>query len=100
VLVTRSQDELAQTAAELRQQYGVQVTTIAKDLFERQAPFEVYDEVQRLGIRIDALVNDAGLGQYGQFTTTDIHRELAIIQLNIGAYVTFTKLFLQEMVAR
>jgi short-subunit dehydrogenase len=100
VLVARSQDELAQTAADLQQQYGVQVTTIAKDLFQREAPFEVFDEIKAQGIRIDALVNDAGQGQYGQFTTTDIQRELDIIQLNIGAYVTFTKLFLQEMVAR
>lgn len=100
VLVARNQDELAQTANELQQQYGVQVKTIAKDLFQPQAPFEVYDEIKAQGIQIDALVNDAGQGQYGTFTTTDIHRELDIIQLNIGAYVTFTKLYLQEMVAR
>jgi short-subunit dehydrogenase len=100
VLVARSQDELAQTATELQQQYGVQVTTIAKDLFQRDAPFEVYTEIKGQGLQIDALVNDAGQGQYGQFTTTDIQRELDIIQLNIGAYVTFTKLYLQEMVAR
>jgi uncharacterized protein len=99
VIVARSQDELTQTAAEL-QQHGGRVTTIAKDLFEPNAPFEVYDEVKAQGLQIDVLVNDAGQGQYGQFTTTDIHRELAIIQLNIGAYVTFTKLYLQEMVAR
>jgi short-subunit dehydrogenase len=100
VLVARSQDELAQTASELQQQYGVQVQTIAKDLFEPQAPFEVYKEIQAQNIQIDVLVNDAGQGQYGAFTTTDINRELDIIQLNIGAYVTFTKLYLQEMVAR
>ena len=100
VLVARSQDELAQTAQELQQQYGITVKTIAKDLMQRQAPFEVYDEVKAQGIRIDALVNDAGQGQYGTFTTTDINRELDIVQLNIGAYVTFTKLYLQEMVAR
>ncbi len=100
VIVARSQDELDQTAAELRQQYGIDVKTIAKDLFHRQAPFEVYDEIKGQGLRIDALVNDAGQGQYGEFKDTDINRELDIIQLNIGAYVTFTKLYLQEMVAR
>lgn len=100
VLVARSQDKLAQTAGELQQQHGVQVTTIAKDLFEPQAPFGVYKEIQAQGIQVDVLVNDAGQGQYGTFTTTDINRELDIIQLNIGAYVTFTKLYLQEMVAR
>ena len=92
MLVTHGAAELNQTAAELQQQYGVQVQTIAKDLFELQAPFEVHEEVQTLGIQIDALVNDAGRGHYGAFPTTDIPRELDIIQLNTGAYVTFTKL--------
>jgi len=74
VLVARSQDELAQTAAELQQQYGVQVKTIAKDLFEQKAPFDVYDQIKAQGIQVDTLVNDAGQGQYGAFTTTDINR--------------------------
>jgi short-subunit dehydrogenase len=100
VIVARDPHELRQTAAELMQQYSIEVLTIAKDLFQREAPFEVYDEIKSKGIQIDALVNDAGQGQYGAFTTTDINRELDIVQLNIGAYVTFTKLFLQEMVAR
>ena len=100
VIVARSQDELSQTATELQQQYGITVKTIAKDLMQRQAPFEVYDEVKGQGIQIDALVNDAGQGQYGTFTTTDINRELDIVQLNIGATITLTKLYLQEMVAR
>lgn len=100
VLVARSQDELTQTATEFQQQYGVEVKTIAKDLMQRQAPFEVYDEIKAQGIQIDALVNDAGQGQYGTFTTTDINRELDIVQLNIGATIVLTKLYLQEMVAR
>jgi short-subunit dehydrogenase len=100
VIVARSQDELNYTAAEIKQQYGVEVVTIAKDLFQRDAPFEVYNDVKLRGLKIDALVCDAGQGQYGTFTTTDINRELDIIQLNIGAYVTFTKLYLQEMAAR
>ena len=79
VLVTHGAAELNQTAAELQQQYGVQVQTIAKDLFELQAPFEVHEEVQALGIQIDALVNDAGRGHYGAFSTTDTPRELDII---------------------
>lgn len=99
VLVARAQDELERAAAELRQ-HGGEVKTIAKDLFQRQAPFEVYDEIKAQGIQIDVLVNDAGQGQYGEFVDTDINRELDIIQLNIGASVTFTKLYLQEMVAR
>lgn len=100
ILVARHEQDLQRTAAELQQQYGIQVETIAKDLFQREAPFEVYEAVQARGLQVSVLVNDAGQGQYGEFIETDINRELDIIQLNIGAYVVLTKKFLQEMVAR
>ncbi|MFD2720907.1 SDR family NAD(P)-dependent oxidoreductase [Hymenobacter monticola] len=100
VLVALEPDLLNQAASEIRQQYGVEVTTITKDLFKRDAPFEVYNEIKAKGTQIDVLVNDAGQGQYGTFDTTDINRELDIIQLNIGAYVVFAKLYLQEFKAR
>lgn len=100
IIVARNQSELDQTATELSGQYGIQVITIAKDLSERQAPFDVYQEVKTKGIQIDVLVNDASQGQYGLFVDNDIERELDMIQLNIGAYVVLTKFFLQEMVAR
>ncbi|MCE6988633.1 SDR family oxidoreductase [Dyadobacter sp. CY323] len=100
VIVARSQDELESTASALSGQYGVEVVPIASDMFRREAPFEVYEEVKRRGIVVNVLVNDAGQGQYGEFIETDINRELDIIQLNIGAYVVLTKFFLKEMVAR
>lgn len=100
VIVARNQDELDGTAAELRQQYNIQVETLAKDLFRRESSFEIYDEVKAKGIEIDTLVNDAGQGQYGEFVDTDINRELDIIQLNIASVVVLTKKFIQDMVAR
>src|SRR5215217_1893556 len=86
IIAARTQGDLDNTATEL-EQYNVQVTTIAKDLFEREAAFELYEEVKAEGIEIDILVNDAGQGVYGKFTDTDINRELDIIQLNIASLV-------------
>ncbi len=101
VIVARGENgDLEKTASELNGQYGVQVETLAKDLFKREEAFSVYDEVKAKGIEIDVLVNDAGQGQYGLFTDTDINRELDIIQLNIGSLLILTKLFLKDMVAR
>lgn len=99
VIVARNNEELEKTATELKQE-GVEVVTIAKDLFKREAPFEVYDEVKAKGIQVDVLVNDAGQGQYGLFAETDINRELDIIQLNIGATISLVKSFLPDMIAR
>ncbi|MEX2592284.1 MAG: SDR family oxidoreductase [Anditalea sp.] len=100
VIVARNQNELAQTAKELQDEYKIQVHTIAKDLIQPEGPFEVYEEVKAKGIHVDVLVNNAGQGEYGKFINTDIKRELDIIQLNIGAYVILTKCFLKDMVAR
>lgn len=100
VIVARNEQELQQRATEFKEQYGIEVVPLAKDLFKREGPFEVYDEVKSRGIQIDVLVNDAGQGQYGEFIKTDINRELDIIQLNIASYVVLTKCFLKEMVAR
>jgi short-subunit dehydrogenase len=99
VLVARNTDELEKAATELKQS-GVEVVTIAKDLFKREAPLELHDELKAKGIQIDVLVNDAGQGQYGLFTETDLDRELDIIQLNIGATISLVKCFLPEMLAR
>lgn len=99
IIVARSQDELDNTAHEIKKNFGVEVITIAKDLFIAGNAFEVFDEVKEKGIQVNILVNDAGQGQYGEFVDTDIYRELDIIQLNISSLVVLTKLFLKEMVA-
>ena len=100
ILVSRSEDNLQRSASELTSQFKVQVTTIAKDLFQPNAPFELYEEVKAQGITVNALVNDAGQGQFGKFVEQDIHRLLDIIQLNISSLTVLTQLFLKDMLAR
>jgi short-subunit dehydrogenase len=100
VIVARNENELVKTSEGLTAEFGIEVTPIAKDLFQSNSPFELYDEVKGKNIQIDILVNDAGQGQYGEFINTDIHRELSIIQLNIASVVVLTKLFLKDMVDR
>src|ERR1044072_932483 len=99
-IVARSPEELGATAAELENNYHIKVTTLAKDLFDSNRAFEVYDELKSKGIEIDVLVNDAGHGLYGEFATTDLRMELSIIQLNVASLVVLTKLFLQDMLKR
>jgi short-subunit dehydrogenase len=100
VIVARTLADLQKTAAEIKEQYGVTVLAIPKDLFDKSAPFELYTEITARGIQIDVLVNDAAQGLYGKFVDTDLQRELDMLQLNIGAYIVLTKLFLREMLAR
>lgn len=96
VIVARDSSALERTASELRSE-GIQVHTIAKDLFLRESAREIYDEVKSLRIHIDILVNDAGQGYYGKFEDTDLEKEIDIIQLNVISCITLTKLFLKDM---
>lgn len=100
VIVARTETDLEGVGSGLSSIYGINVTTITKDLSEPNGPFEVYDEVRAKGINIDVLVNNAAQGQYGLFVETDIERELEIVRLNIIGYLVLTKLFLKDMVAR
>ncbi|HEX2533320.1 MAG TPA: SDR family oxidoreductase, partial [Chitinophagaceae bacterium] len=100
IIVARTEESLRQRAEEFTRQYGVQVVPIAKDLFQPEAPFELYEEVKGKNLLVDVLVNDAGQGQYGLFVEADIRRLLDIIQLNVSALTVLTHLFLKDMVAR
>ena len=99
IIVARDENELQRAYREFTL-IGVDVITISKDLFRKESPFEIYNEVKERGISVDILVNDAGQGQYGEFAETDIYRELDIIQLNICSLVVLTKLFLRDMLQR
>jgi len=100
VIVSRTEEDLQQRASELSGQYGIQVVPIAKDLFQRNAAFELYEEVKSRNIEVNVLVNDAGQGQFGLFVEADINRLLDIIQLNVASLTVLTHLFLKDMVAR
>lgn len=99
ILVSRDEADLTITRNELLET-GVDVAIISKDLFDKQSPFELYTEVCEKGYEVDILVNNAGQGQYGEFSETNIYRELSIIQLNISSLVVLTKLFLQDMIKK
>ncbi len=100
VIVARTESDLQRVSNELSVMYGVNVITIAKDLFDPNACFEIYQEIKSKDITINILVNDAGQGVYGPFVETDLQRQLQIIQLNVSSLTALTYLFLKDMVAR
>src|SRR5688572_21704606 len=76
VIVARNEAGLAKTASELQAMHNITVHTVAKDLFKPDSAFELYEEVTGKNMEIDILVNNAGQGEYGEFTETDIRKEL------------------------
>jgi uncharacterized protein len=99
VLVARSADRLKEVSDEFAQ-LGVAVFPVDKDLFDTDSAREVYQETKAKGIHVDALVNNAAQGQKGLFHDVPLERHTDLIQLNIVALVTLTRLFLDDMMAR
>ena len=100
VVVARNRDRLEAVAGGLREEFGVAVTVLAKDLAGPAAPAGIAGELSASGTVVDILVNNAGLGVYGPFAKTPIEKELETIQLNVAALTHLTKLFLPGMLER
>jgi uncharacterized protein len=100
VLVARSADKLNQVAAEVQGQFGVSVKVIALDLAALPAPKFLFDQVQREGIAVDVLVNNAGFGGFGEFAGMAEEEILGQIQLNVAALTHLSRMFLPAMLAR
>ncbi|MEO1431433.1 MAG: SDR family oxidoreductase [Cyanobacteria bacterium J06632_19] len=97
IIVARSEDKLKALAQELQEQYKIQVDVIVKDLTQTSAPQEVFEATQAKGLTVDLLINNAGFGDYGEFTKTEGDRQIEMIQLNNVALVALTHKFLPQM---
>jgi uncharacterized protein len=100
VLVARSGDVLNAMAESLEEKYGVQCTALNADLGSPDAAILIGEEVERRGIQIDLLVNNAGLGLTGSFLSHDLKKEQSAIQVNVQAVVAFAHLFGGRMAKR
>ena len=75
-----------------------QILVIPKDLSKKEECMELYKETKN--ISLDLLVNNAGFGEFGEFTETDLDKEVNLINTNITAVHILTKLYLKDMIER
>jgi uncharacterized protein len=98
ILVARDARALDAAAGELGR--SVTVHTIAEDLSRPGAAQRVFDRVRALGVEVDCLINDAGFGDYGAFSSADLTKQEHMIGVNITALTGLTRLFLPAMLER
>lgn len=93
LLVARNVDRLKELKEELIKLYNVKVDYVSIDLSSRENCVDLFSRFSD----IDILINNAGLGDFGNFSETDINKDLSIIDTNITAMHILTKLYLKEM---
>lgn len=97
VLVARSEDRLRALADALTRDHGVAVEVIAEDLTRPGAARRVFEAVRSRGLVADVLINNAGFATYGPFAQVSLESQREQIELNIGALVELTHLFLPDL---
>ncbi len=100
VLAARRVDRLNELAETLREQYHVRVDVIQIDLSQDDSSRSLYDQVNKLGLDIDYLVNNAGFGDYGLFHEREWSRTEDMMKLNSVALTQLTHLVVRDMVRR
>jgi short-subunit dehydrogenase len=99
VLVARRREPMQALAAELKSA-GAETTVISADLGKPGGAAALMKIVEERGIVIDALINNAGLGDSGRFDQADPEKISAMLQVNVVALTELTRLVLPKMVAR
>lgn len=90
ILVSRRKTRLAKLKSEL----NTNVEIINMDISSTFNCMELYNQVKDQ--EIEVLVNCAGFGVFGDFTSTSLDKELDMIDTNIKGLHILTKLFLTE----
>lgn len=95
LLVARSGQLLQEIAIELIAK-GVQVHTHTADLLDHAVHTKIFDWIKTNGWNVNMLVNNAGIGHYGQFDKEPLEKHMQVMHLNMDTMVRMAHAFLNN----
>lgn len=101
VLVARREERLQELADKIRAWHPrVAVAAFTADLRDAGQREGLVELLAERGLHPDLLVNNAGLGDYGEFATAEWDKLQAMLQVNIEALTHLTRALLPDMILR
>jgi uncharacterized protein len=100
ILLARRVDRLEQIAAELRRQHGIDVQVIGADLAKPDACAVIEQTLQQRALQVDLLVNNAGFGLPGVYSSQSWQAHAESLQVLLTAPCELTHRLLPAMQAR
>jgi short-subunit dehydrogenase len=100
VLTARRADRLAALADELRSRHSVRVRTVPADLALPETPKSLLQELERDGVMVDALINNAGYAVPGLYRDSAWEVQRDFLQVLVTAPCEFIHRLLPGMTQR
>lgn len=94
VLVSLPGPELHSLTSFIKRNYTVDVIIVEKDLCKDESCMEVYKEIKSLNLKVNMLINNAGIGSTAFFEEGSVDLYDKQIKLNVLATTLITRLFL------
>lgn len=101
VLLARSDGDLRELAAQIRERHGgPDAEVVVGDLATPDGPDRVVRELRDRGLTVDLLINNAGAGSAGPFLDRPLEPQLRSVGLNVSGLLALTHAIGGELVAR
>ena len=97
ILVARNTGKLKVLADELMSCYGVPCCILQADLSQPDAAAKVYQSTKNAGLRVEILVNNAGICAHGEHVDTPLDDIEQMVQINAGSVATLSHLYGKDM---
>lgn len=100
VLVARRADRLQALADELVESRAMRVEVVVADLADEEERAELVRTIERAGLQVDVLVNNAGASTWGPVHEARRAPELTLVRTDVEAVVDLCTMIVPGMVAR
>lgn len=99
IITARPDTKLESTAKKIREEYHIQVYPYNIDLSGHMAAQKLYQWVKQQKLRVNCLINNAGIGNFGRFAENSLEREHELLELNIVSLAELCHQFIPDMIA-
>ena len=98
VLLSSDMQHLRRARKSLKKRFdNVDIILICEDLSNDGSADRIYNQVKAIGIDIEILVNNAGVGTAGCFVDIDNEADSRMIEVNVVALTNLCRVFMKDM---
>ncbi|MEU6064772.1 MULTISPECIES: SDR family NAD(P)-dependent oxidoreductase [Streptomyces] len=97
VLVARRKERLEELAADLHARHGIQVHVLAMDLSVGTPGQALAERLERLGLSVTSVINNAGFATFGPFHQADPERLRREIAVDVTAVADISRAFIGQL---